>query len=52
MQCIFVFFEGVRGGNYFGGQPIRRMEVEVRVGKFKNGKYAGEDEVTEQMIKR
>ena len=30
------------GENYFGGEPIRRMEGEVRVGKHKNGK----DEVT------
>ena len=35
-------FDGVRRGNYFGGEPIRRMEVEVRVEKLKNGK----DEVT------
>ena len=31
----------------FGGEPIRRTEVEVRVGKFKNGK----DEATGEMIK-
>ena len=24
-------FDGIRGGNYFGGQPIGRAEVEVRV---------------------
>ena len=40
-------FDGVLRGNYFGGEPIRRTEVEVRVGKFKNGK----DEVTGEMIK-
>ena len=34
------------GENYFGGEPIRRMEGEVRVGKHKNGKAAGKDEVT------
>ena len=28
-------------------EPIRRTEVEVRVGKLKNGKAAGKDEVTE-----
>ena len=39
-------FDGVRRGNYFGGEPIRRTGVEVRVGKFKNGKAAGKDEVT------
>ena len=38
-------------GNYFGEEPIRRMEVEVRVGKLKNGKAAGKDEVTGEMIK-
>ena len=26
-------FDGVWRGNYFGGEPIRRMEIEVRVGK-------------------
>ena len=31
----------------FGGEPIRRTEVEVRVGKRKNGK----DEVTGEMKK-
>ena len=36
-------FDGVQGGNYFEGEPIRRTEVEVRVGKLKNGKAAGKD---------
>ena len=27
-------FDGVRRGNYFGGEPVRRTEVEVRVGKL------------------
>ena len=31
-------FNGVQRGNYVGGEPIRRKEVEVRVGKFKEGK--------------
>ena len=44
-------FDGVRKGNYFGGEPIKRMEVEVRVGKLKNGKAAGKDEITGEMIK-
>ena len=44
-------FLGVRRGNYFGGEPIRRTEVEVRVGKLKNGKAAGNDEITGEMIK-
>ena len=39
-------FEGVWKGNYFGGEAIRRTEVEVRVGKLENGKAAGKDEVT------
>ena len=30
-------------GNYFEGEPIRRTEVEIRVGKLKNGKAAGKD---------
>ena len=28
-----------------------RVEVEVRVGRLKNGKAAGKDEITEEMIK-
>ena len=38
--------DGVQRGNYFRGEPIRRIEVEVRVGKLKNGKTSGKDEVT------
>ena len=34
-------FDGIRKGNYFGGDPIGRAEVEVRVRKFKYGKAAG-----------
>ena len=34
------------------GEPIGGAEVEVRVGKLKNEKLAGKDEVTEEMIKR
>ena len=44
-------FDGIRKCNYFGGEPIRRAEVEVRVGKLKNGKTAGKDEVTGEKIK-
>ena len=44
-------FDGVRRGNYFGGESIGRAEVEVRVGKLKNGKAAGKDEITGEMIK-
>ena len=44
-------FNGVWRSNYFGGEPIKRTEVEVRVGKLKNEKAAGKDEVTGEMIK-
>ena len=43
-------FDGIRRGNYFGGEPIGRAEVEVRVGKLKNGKAAGKDEITGEMV--
>ena len=33
------------------GGPIGRAEVEVRKGKFKNGKASGKDEITGEMIK-
>ena len=39
-------FDGIRRGNYLGGGPIRRVEVEVRVAKLKNRKVAGKDEIT------
>ena len=29
-------FHWIRRGNYLGGEPIRRSEVELRVGKLKN----------------
>ena len=44
-------FNGIRRGNYFRGEPIGRAEVEVRVGKLKNGKAAGKDEVIREMRK-
>ena len=43
--------DGIQRGNYFRGEPIRRTEVELRVGKLMNGKAAGKDEVTGEMIK-
>ena len=43
--------DGIQIGNYFGGEPIGRAEVEARVDKFKNGKVAGKDEITVEMIK-
>ena len=42
-------FHGVQRGNSFGGEQIRRMMVEVRGGKLKNGKAEGKDEVTEEI---
>ena len=44
-------FDGIRKRNYFGGEPNGRAEVEVRVSKLKNGKAAGGDEITGEMIK-
>ena len=44
-------FEGIQRGNYFGGEPIGGAEVEVRVGKVKNGNTAGKDEITGKIIK-
>ena len=40
-----------RRGNYFGGERIGRAEVELRVGKLKNGKATGGVEITGEMIK-
>ena len=44
-------FFGIQRGNQFRGEPTGRAEVEVRVGKLKNGKAAGKDEITGEMIK-
>ena len=44
-------FDGIRTGNYFRGEPIGRAEVDVKVGKLQNGKAAGKDEVTGELIK-
>ena len=44
-------FDGIQRDNYFGGEPIRRTEVEVRVGKLKNGKAAGKDDFKREKIK-
>ena len=38
-------------GNYFGGKLIRKIEIEKKVDKLKDGKAAGKDEVTEEMVK-
>ena len=42
---------GFGGGKYFGGEPIERAEVEVRVGKLKDEKAGGKDEIIGEMIK-
>ena len=44
-------FDGVQRDNFFGGEPIRNTEVEVRVGKLKNRKVAGMDEVNGEMLR-
>ena len=44
-------FDEIWRGSYFGGEPIGRAEVEVGVGKLKNGKAAVKDEITGEMIK-
>ena len=44
-------FDWIRRRNYFGGESIRRAEVEVRVGKLNNVKAADKDEVTGEIIK-
>ena len=38
-------FDGVWRGSYFKRELIMKTEVEVRVGKLKNGKTASKDEV-------
>ena len=44
-------YDGVQRGNSFGGEPIRKIEVEERVKKHNDRKAAGKDEVTEEMVK-
>ena len=44
-------FDGIRRGNYFGGEPFGRAKVEVRVGKLKNGKARAKDEISGEIIK-
>ena len=39
-------FDAIRRGNYLGGEPIGRAEVEVKVGKLKKRKASSKDEVT------
>ena len=44
-------FDGILRSKYFGVEPTGRAEVEVRVGKLKNIKVAGKDEVREEIVK-
>ena len=44
-------FDGIWRVNYFRGEPIGRVEVEVRMGKLKSGKGTIKDEITGEMIK-
>ena len=44
-------YYGVRRGNCFRGEPIRKIKVEERVKNLNNGKAASKDEVTEEMVK-
>ena len=51
-MAVYMYgLDEIRSGNYFGGEPVGRAEVEVRVVKLKNGKAAGGDEITREMIK-
>ena len=43
-------FDDIQRGNYFGGKLIRKTEVELRVGKLKNRKAAGRDEITGKIV--
>ena len=40
------FDSPIQRGNDFKGEPIGRAEIEVRVGKLKNGNATGWDEIT------
>ena len=44
-------FDGARRNRYFGDEVISKEEVMGIVRKLKNGKSAGIDEITGQMIK-
>ena len=47
---MYGFYE-IQRDNYCGGEPNGRAEVEVRVGKLKNGMGPGKDEITREMVK-
>src|SRR5678815_1965780 len=44
-------FDGARRNRYFGDEVISKEEVTGRVRKLKNGKFAGIDQITGEMIK-
>ena len=43
--------DSIQRGNYSGGESIGRAEVEVTIGKLKNGKATVRDKITGEMIK-
>ena len=43
--------DGVQRSSYFVGEPIKRAEVEVIMGRLKNEKTAGKDKITGEMVK-
>ena len=51
MESCSKINKGIQRGNYFRGELIRKTEVEVTVGKLKNGKTANKDKVTGEMVK-
>ena len=44
-------FGGDKRGNYFEWEPVRRIEVGLRVRKLKNENAEGMDKVTEEIVK-
>ena len=48
---IIIIINGIQIDNYFEGELVRRTEVEGRVGKLRNGKTTGKDDVTGKLVK-
>ena len=46
-----MWLDGIRRSNYFGGKPVGKVKVEVRVYKLKNTKASGKDDITGEIIK-
>ena len=44
-------FNGILRSNYFRGEQTGKVEIEVRVGKLKNGKAAAKYEINGEIIK-